>query len=196
MLPMGRLILLRAIPKREMVAAMAWLSIPTLFAPLMGPPIGGFITTYYHWRGIFWLNVPVGLLAWCWPPRWCRRSRPRRCARWTCEVSSSPGWAWPWPSPASRWWAAAAAAALAWATMGLGGVLLALYVHHARRSAHPSSISACCAFPRSGWRWRRPALPHRRGRDALPAAADAAGGIRHVGLRVGHADLHRCRRRR
>jgi MFS family permease len=38
------------------------LSIPTLFAPIMGPPIGGFITTYYHWRGIFWLNVPVGLL--------------------------------------------------------------------------------------------------------------------------------------
>lgn len=62
MLPVGRLILLRVIPKREMVSAMALLSIPTLFAPIMGPPIGGFITTYYHWRGIFWLNVPVGLL--------------------------------------------------------------------------------------------------------------------------------------
>ncbi len=63
MLPVGRLVLLRVIPKREMVSAMAWLSIPALFAPIMGPPVGGFITTYYHWRGIFWLNVPVGLLA-------------------------------------------------------------------------------------------------------------------------------------
>jgi EmrB/QacA subfamily drug resistance transporter len=62
MVPVGRLILLRVIPKREMVNAMAWLSIPALFAPIMGPPVGGFITTYYHWRGIFWLNVPVGIL--------------------------------------------------------------------------------------------------------------------------------------
>lgn len=62
MVPVGRLILLRVVPKREMVTAMAWLSIPALFAPIMGPPVGGFITTYYHWRGIFWLNVPVGVL--------------------------------------------------------------------------------------------------------------------------------------
>ena len=62
MLPVGRLILLRVIPKSELVSAMAMLSIPTLFAPIMGPPVGGYITTYYHWRGIFWLNVPVGLL--------------------------------------------------------------------------------------------------------------------------------------
>jgi EmrB/QacA subfamily drug resistance transporter len=62
MLPVGRLILLRVIPKREFVSAMAWLSIPALFAPIMGPPVGGFITTFYHWRGIFWLNVPVGIL--------------------------------------------------------------------------------------------------------------------------------------
>ena len=62
MLPVGRLIVLRVIPKHEMVNAMAWLSIPALFAPLMGPPVGGFITTYYDWRGIFWLNVPVGIV--------------------------------------------------------------------------------------------------------------------------------------
>ena len=61
-LPVGRLILLRVIPRRERVSAMAWLSIPTLMAPIMGPPVGGFITTYVHWRGIFWLNVPVGLI--------------------------------------------------------------------------------------------------------------------------------------
>jgi EmrB/QacA subfamily drug resistance transporter len=63
MLPVGRLVLLRTIPRQDMVSAMAWLSIPALFAPIIGPPLGGYITTYYHWRGIFWLNVPVGLLA-------------------------------------------------------------------------------------------------------------------------------------
>jgi EmrB/QacA subfamily drug resistance transporter len=63
MLPVGRLILLRAVPRHDMIRAMAWMSIPALFAPVMGPPVGGFITTFYHWRGIFWLNVPVGILA-------------------------------------------------------------------------------------------------------------------------------------
>lgn len=48
MVPVGRLILLRSIPKRDLVPAMAWLTVPALFAPLIGPPIGGFITTYYH----------------------------------------------------------------------------------------------------------------------------------------------------
>jgi MFS family permease len=50
------------VPRREIVSAMAWLSIPGLFAPLMGPPLGGFITTYFHWRAIFWLNVPIGII--------------------------------------------------------------------------------------------------------------------------------------
>lgn len=62
MVPVGRLIILRVVEKRQMVSAMAWLTIPALIAPLLGPPLGGFITTYYHWRWIFWLNVPVGLL--------------------------------------------------------------------------------------------------------------------------------------
>ncbi|SMF41179.1 drug resistance transporter, EmrB/QacA subfamily [Tistlia consotensis] len=61
MVPVGRLIILRVVEKRQLVNAMTWLTIPALIAPLLGPPVGGFITTYYHWRWIFWLNVPVGL---------------------------------------------------------------------------------------------------------------------------------------
>jgi EmrB/QacA subfamily drug resistance transporter len=62
MVPVGRLIILRTVSKSEMVAALATLTIPALLGPVLGPPIGGFITTYFHWRWIFWINVPVGVL--------------------------------------------------------------------------------------------------------------------------------------
>jgi EmrB/QacA subfamily drug resistance transporter len=62
MVPVGRIIMIRSIPKSELVNAMAWLTVPALIGPLLGPPIGGFITTYFHWRWIFWMNVPFGIL--------------------------------------------------------------------------------------------------------------------------------------
>jgi len=62
MVPVARLIILRSVPKHQLVAAMAYLTIPALVGPLIGPPLGGFITTYFHWRWIFWINVPVGMV--------------------------------------------------------------------------------------------------------------------------------------
>ncbi len=62
MVPVGRLVLLRTAPRSELVRAMAWLTIPALIGPLIGPPLGGFIATYLHWRYIFWINVPIGVL--------------------------------------------------------------------------------------------------------------------------------------
>jgi EmrB/QacA subfamily drug resistance transporter len=62
MVPVGRLVVLRTIPKHELVAALTWLVIPALFGPMLGPPIGGFITTFFHWRWIFWINIPIGIL--------------------------------------------------------------------------------------------------------------------------------------
>jgi len=62
MVPVGRLVLLRTVAKSELVAAMAWLSTPALLGPVMGPPLGGFIVTYFSWRWIFYINVPIGLL--------------------------------------------------------------------------------------------------------------------------------------
>ena len=62
MVPVGRLVILRTAPKAELVTAMAWLTIPALIGPLIGPPVGGFIATYFHWRYIFWINAPIGLL--------------------------------------------------------------------------------------------------------------------------------------
>lgn len=63
MVPVGRLILLRSVPKKDLVRALAWLTMPALVAPVVGPLIGGFITTYFHWRWIFWINIPFGVLA-------------------------------------------------------------------------------------------------------------------------------------
>ncbi len=62
MVPVGRLILVRSVPKRELVNAMAFVTIPALIGPIMGPPLGGFITTYFSWHWIFWINVPIGIL--------------------------------------------------------------------------------------------------------------------------------------
>jgi EmrB/QacA subfamily drug resistance transporter len=62
MVPVGRLVLLRSVPKSELVNAMAYLTVPALIGPVAGPPLGGFITTYFHWRWIFWINVPIGIL--------------------------------------------------------------------------------------------------------------------------------------
>lgn len=62
MVPVGRLVLLRSVPKSELVNAMAWLSVPALIGPLLGPPIGGLIVTHVSWRWIFSLNIPVGLI--------------------------------------------------------------------------------------------------------------------------------------
>lgn len=62
MVPVGRLVLLRSTPKAELLSAMAWLTIPALIGPLVGPPLGGFIATFFDWRWIFWINVPVAII--------------------------------------------------------------------------------------------------------------------------------------
>ncbi len=62
MLPVSRLVLLRAVPKARLIGAMAWVTVPALVGPVIGPPVGGFIVTYASWRWIFDINVPIGVL--------------------------------------------------------------------------------------------------------------------------------------
>lgn len=62
MVPVGRLIVLRALPRSELVSGLAWLTVPALIGPVVGPLVGGFITTYWSWRWIFWINIPIAVI--------------------------------------------------------------------------------------------------------------------------------------
>jgi EmrB/QacA subfamily drug resistance transporter len=62
MTPVGRLVLLRSIDKSALVNAMTWVTVPALIGPVIGPPLGGFITTYFSWHWIFLINIPIGLI--------------------------------------------------------------------------------------------------------------------------------------
>ncbi len=62
MVPVGRLLVLRSTPKRDLIQALGTVTLPGLTATVIGPPLGGFITTFASWRWIFLLNLPLGLL--------------------------------------------------------------------------------------------------------------------------------------
>ena len=138
MVPVARLILLRLIPRAELLPAMAYLTTPALIGPVIGPPLGGFITTYWHWRLIFWINVPVcvlGLvLAFLFLPE--VRESVRDALDWRGFVLSALGLAmllfgitligrsqlsWVWTT----------------SLLAGGAGFTGLYIRHAHRNAHP-----------------------------------------------------------
>jgi MFS family permease len=54
-------VVLKTIEKSDLVQAMSYLTVPAILGPVVGPPVGGFIVTYYSWRWIFFINVPIGI---------------------------------------------------------------------------------------------------------------------------------------
>jgi EmrB/QacA subfamily drug resistance transporter len=62
MVPVGRLVVLRSSDKASLVNLIQTTTIPGLIAPILGPPVGGFITTFSSWRWIFFLNIPIGIV--------------------------------------------------------------------------------------------------------------------------------------
>src|SRR5438876_4470665 len=62
MLPVGRLTMVRTFAKSELIRAMSFVAIPGLIGPMLGPIAGGLIVGYFHWRVIFFVNLPIGLL--------------------------------------------------------------------------------------------------------------------------------------
>ncbi|HEY3695171.1 MFS transporter [Phenylobacterium sp.] len=62
MVPVGRLVLLRTTPKDELVGAMSVLTMPALLGPVLGPVVGGAIVTFWDWRWIFFMNLPIAVI--------------------------------------------------------------------------------------------------------------------------------------
>lgn len=138
MVPVGRIILLRKVPKDELLKAMAFLSLPALLGPLIGPPVGGFFVTYASWHWIFLINVPVGLLGIALVRRYIRDDYPHSDTRldW-------PGFLLSGISIASLVMGFEAIGHRSLPPAQLGGLIgigLAcglLYIWHARRAANP-----------------------------------------------------------
>src|ERR1700723_404174 len=62
MVPVGRLTMVRTFAKSELVRAMSFVAIPGLIGPMLGPIVGGLIVAYLHWRVIFFVNLPIGVV--------------------------------------------------------------------------------------------------------------------------------------
>lgn len=65
MVPVGRLLLLKIFSKQQMVKAYTLMGMPVMLGPILAPILGGYLVTYFSWRYIFWVNIPLGILALC-----------------------------------------------------------------------------------------------------------------------------------
>ncbi|MEP9376092.1 MFS transporter [Aquabacter sp. CN5-332] len=151
MVPVGRFVVLRTTPKERLIAAIATLTWPALAAPVLGPPVGGFITNYASWRWIFYLNLPLGLIALVAaliliPRDDTHTRRPFDwlgflltgtalfSLLWTAETLGQPDAEW----------------TLAGVTFIIGAVLLAFGIRHLRRTPHPMIELSAMRVPTFG----------------------------------------------
>jgi EmrB/QacA subfamily drug resistance transporter len=141
MMPVGRTLAMQGARKEDLIGITALLTWPALFAPVLGPPLGGFITTYASWRWNFLLNVPLGAVAITLILRWVPVDA--RQARRPLDLRGALGAALglmlllgglEWTGHAVRGGAALVGALL---TIVAGALALAWTVHYLRRAAHP-----------------------------------------------------------
>jgi EmrB/QacA subfamily drug resistance transporter len=138
MTPVGRLVLLRSIDKSALVGAMAWVTVPALVGPVIGPPLGGFITTYFSWHWIFLINIPIGLLGIFMALRYIdpiRSEDPERFDLYGLVLAGIG------LGGIAFGLSVAGLNLLPWtvvgALVGVGTISMTLYVIHARRTASP-----------------------------------------------------------
>jgi EmrB/QacA subfamily drug resistance transporter len=138
MLPVGRLAILRTFPKSELLTAMNFVIIPALIGPLLGPTIGGLIVHWLPWQAIFFVNVPVGIVA-LWmirrhmPDYRADATRPLDVIGLTLFGSGIALLSWLLEIFGEHYLDATSAAIL----FLLSLCLLSAYVFHARNSLHP-----------------------------------------------------------
>ncbi|MGI4778093.1 MAG: MFS transporter [Janthinobacterium lividum] len=137
MVPVGRLVVLRSTSKTDLVRAIATITWPGLAAPVLGPPLGGWIATTWSWHWIFFLNVPLGLAAMFFSLRWIDGTPGgRRPFDWPGFVASGIGLAALMYGLDSLGHGPVDALRVA-ALLAGGAGALAYAVWHLRRSAHP-----------------------------------------------------------
>jgi EmrB/QacA subfamily drug resistance transporter len=138
MTPVGRLVLLRSIDKSALVNAMAWVTVPALIGPVVGPPLGGFITTYFSWHWIFLINIPIGLLGIFMALRYIDPIRSEDPERFDLYGLILAGIGL---GGIAFGLSVAGLNLLPWtvvvALIGIGSISMTLYVIHARRTASP-----------------------------------------------------------
>jgi EmrB/QacA subfamily drug resistance transporter len=76
--PVGQMILLRSVERQQLLKVMTLTSAPTLVAPVIGPPLGGFLATWFGWPWIFYINLPASILAIVLALRWLPNPRGDR----------------------------------------------------------------------------------------------------------------------
>ena len=185
MTPVGRMVLVRSISRRELVNAMAWVTTPALIGPVIGPPVGGFITTYATWHWIFLINVPIGILGIVLATRYIEDVRAEHHERFDIVGMIYAG-------------LGIAGLAFGLSVLGLnflpwtvvaalivgGAVFIAAYLRACaphRHSGARSDLVPAADLPRQ--RARRLHLPARHRRAAVSAAADVAGRLRQDAVR-------------
>jgi EmrB/QacA subfamily drug resistance transporter len=93
MTPVGRVIVVKSVPKSELVRAMNYITIPAVLGPVLGPSVGGFIVTYFSWPVIFFINLPIGLigivLVWIYIPDIKEEDVPRLDLRGFILISTA-----------------------------------------------------------------------------------------------------------
>ncbi len=95
MVPVGRIIMLRTIPRNQILKATSFLSIPALLGPILGPPLGGFLVTYASWHWIFLINIPIAIIGIALVVRYVFEFRSEKKPRldWVGFILSSVGMA-------------------------------------------------------------------------------------------------------
>jgi len=138
MVPVGRLVLMRSIPKSELVAALNYLAMPALIGPVIGPPIGGFITTYFHWRWIFLINIPICVFGMWLAVRFIPNLRERDLPQFDALGFTLSGFGL---SAAmlglATFWEHMLSPPASAACLAVGLAALFAYGRHARRTEHP-----------------------------------------------------------
>ncbi|MBB2925732.1 MFS transporter [Paraburkholderia silvatlantica] len=138
MVPVGRIIVVRAVPKHLFIRAMNYLSITWVVGPILAPLLGGFIATYLHWRMMFLINVPVGILGIYLSGNYIANTKEAHPGAfdWAGSVLSASG-ATLVLLGLSLVGSGIIEDFTAWEMFIAGAILLAIYVLHARRATHP-----------------------------------------------------------